>query len=84
MREMIRVKGQVAELALCIMDKDENIRQHTKQFFKDLAAKGNSLYNIMPDIISCLTNPEKNVDVEKFEEVIKYVLPKKIMFYKYF
>lgn len=71
MREMIRVKGQVAELAMCIMDSNENIRQHTKQFFKDLANKGNALFNIMPDIISCLTNPEKNIEIKKFEEVMK-------------
>ncbi|XP_043285102.1 condensin complex subunit 1 isoform X2 [Venturia canescens] len=74
MREMIRVKGQVSELALTLMDSDEQIRAETKQFFKDLSNKGNALYNSMPDILSRLTDPELNLEENDFQDILKYIL----------
>nr|XP_012231606.1 PREDICTED: condensin complex subunit 1 isoform X2 [Linepithema humile] len=74
MREMIRVKGQVSELALCIIDEDEQIRQETKEFFNHLSQKGNTLYNIMPDILSRLADPELNLNEKQFQETIRYIL----------
>lgn len=71
MREMIRVKGQVSELALCIIDEDEQIRQETKEFFSHLGQKGNTLYNIMPDILSRLADPELNLNEKQFQETIR-------------
>lgn len=71
MREMIRVKGQVSELALCVIDEDEQIRRDTKEFFVQLAQKGNALYNIVPDILSRLADPELNLDEKHFQETIK-------------
>lgn len=71
MREMIRVKGQVSELALCIIDEDKQIRQDTKEFFNQLAQKGNALYNIVPDILSRLADPELNLEEKQFQETIK-------------
>ncbi|RLU17541.1 hypothetical protein DMN91_009776 [Ooceraea biroi] len=74
MREMIRVKGQVLELALCIIDEDEKIRQDTKEFFNQLAQKGNALYNVVPDILSRLADPELNLEEKQFQETIRYIL----------
>ncbi|XP_011263197.2 condensin complex subunit 1 [Camponotus floridanus] len=74
MREMIRVKGQVSELALCIIDEDKQIQQDTKEFFNQLAQKGNALYNIVPDILSRLADPELNLDEKQFQETIRYIL----------
>ncbi|XP_011634039.1 condensin complex subunit 1 [Pogonomyrmex barbatus] len=74
MREMIRVKGQVSELALCVIDADEQVRQDTKEFFVQLAQKGNALYNIVPDILSRLADPELNLDEKNFQETIRYIL----------
>ncbi|XP_077268187.1 CAP-D2 condensin subunit isoform X3 [Temnothorax americanus] len=74
MREMIRVKGQVSELALCVIDEDEQIRRHTKEFFVQLAQKGNALYNIVPDILSRLADPQLNLDEKDFQETIRYIL----------
>lgn len=71
MREMIRVKGQVSGLALTLIDSDKQIRDDTKQFFKSLSCKGNALYNVMPDIISRLTDPELNLQEDDFQEIIK-------------
>ncbi|XP_029680531.1 condensin complex subunit 1 [Formica exsecta] len=74
MREMIRVKGQVSELALCIIDEDKQIQQDTKEFFNQLAQKGNALYNIVPDILSRLADPQLNLDEKRFQETIRYIL----------
>ncbi|KAL0134605.1 hypothetical protein PUN28_001419 [Cardiocondyla obscurior] len=74
MREMIRVKGQVSELALCVIDEDEQIRRDTKEFFVQLAQKGNALYNIVPDILSRLADPQLNLNEEDFQQTIKYIL----------
>ena len=69
--EMIRVKGQVAQLALCLVDENETIKCDTKQLFRDLSQKGNALYNVMPDILSCLSDSELNLPEQNFQEIIK-------------
>lgn len=71
MREMIRVKGRVSELALCIVDPIPDIRHNTKLFFKDLSQKGNALYNVMPDILSRLSDPDLKLDEDDFQEILK-------------
>ncbi|XP_014212154.1 condensin complex subunit 1, partial [Copidosoma floridanum] len=72
--EMIRVKGQVAQLALCMIDENETIRSDAKQLFRDLSQKGNALYNVMPDILSCLSDSELQLAEKDFQEIIKYIL----------
>ncbi|KOX78117.1 Condensin complex subunit 1 [Melipona quadrifasciata] len=74
MREMVRVRGQILELALCIIDKDPQIQQDTKQFFKALSQKGNALYNVIPDILSRLTDPDLDINESDFQEILKYIL----------
>lgn len=74
MREMVRVRGQISELALCIVDKDSQIRQDAKQFFKALSQKGNALYNVMPDILSRLTDPDLDINESDFQEILKHIL----------
>lgn len=74
MREMIRVKGQVSELALCVIDEDEKIRQDTKEFFSQLAQRGNALYNVIPDILSRLADPQLKLNEKQFQETIRYIL----------
>lgn len=73
-REMIRVKGQMSEMALCIVDENEEIRLFTKQFFEELSQKGNVLYNILPDILSKLTSKDVDVDEDGFHEIVKHIL----------
>ncbi|KAK1132275.1 hypothetical protein K0M31_016395 [Melipona bicolor] len=74
MREMVRVRGQILELALCIIDKDPQIQQDAKQFFKALSQKGNALYNVIPDILSRLTDPDLDINESDFQEILKYIL----------
>ncbi|XP_046144630.1 condensin complex subunit 1-like isoform X4 [Osmia bicornis bicornis] len=71
LREMLRVRGQISELAVCIVDHDEQLRNDARQFFKVLSQKGNTLYNVMPDILSHLTDPELNLNEADFHEILK-------------
>lgn len=71
---MVRVRGQISELALCVVDEDTKIRQDSRQFFKALSHKGNALYNVIPDILSRLTDPNLDLKESEFQEIIKYVL----------
>lgn len=44
-----------------------------KQFFGVIAEKGNTLYNVLSDIISILTNPEDMIEENDFQEIMKYL-----------
>ena len=46
------MKGQISDMAFCIVDSVKRISGLAKLFFAELSKKGNTLYNIMPDIIS--------------------------------
>ncbi len=54
---MIKVKGQLGEMAKCLEDPDERIADLAKLFFSELATKDNAIYNNLPDgtcdIVSC-------------------------------
>lgn len=46
---MIKVKGQLGEMAKCLEDKDERIADLAKLFFSELSTKDNAIYNNLPD-----------------------------------
>ncbi|KAH9513584.1 Condensin complex subunit 1 [Bulinus truncatus] len=72
LNDMVKVKGQISELAICIVDHDEKISGLAKLFFHELAKKSNSMYN-MPDIISRLSDPDIGVEQSHFQIIIKYI-----------
>ena len=74
LNDMIKVKGQISDMALCIMDDQEKISNMAKLFFTELSRKGNALYNVMPDIVSRLSDPAANIDEEKFKEIMRYII----------
>lgn len=74
LHEMVRVKGQIADLALCIVDKSDEIRNITQQFFKEIANKSNILYNVLPDIISKLGDVNLHLEEEKYRTIMRYIL----------
>lgn len=39
LNDMIKVKGQISEMAICIVDHDERISSLAKLFFNELAKK---------------------------------------------
>ncbi|XP_071146803.1 condensin complex subunit 1-like [Mytilus edulis] len=73
LNDMVKVKGQISEMAMCIVDDDERISGLAKLFFSELSKKGNAVYNIMPDVISRLSDPDIGVDEENFRTIMKYL-----------
>lgn len=74
LHEMIRVKGQISALAMCIVDPNDEIKNSTQQFFREIANKSNILYNVLPDIISRLSDPNSEVEEEKYRVIMKYIM----------
>ena len=46
---MIKVKGQLGEMAKCLEDPEPRIADLAKLFFTELATKDNAIYNNLPD-----------------------------------
>ncbi|KAI9311766.1 non-SMC mitotic condensation complex subunit 1-domain-containing protein [Dichotomocladium elegans] len=70
---MVKVKGQISEMARCVEDPDQRIADLAKLFFTELATKDNAIYNNLPDIISNLTNCEPKVEEEKFRRIMRFI-----------
>lgn len=70
---MIKVKGQLGEMAKCIEDEDRRISDLAKLFFTELATKENAIYNNLPDIISHLSQGAHAVDSDNFERVMRFI-----------
>jgi condensin complex subunit 1 len=66
---MIKIKGQISEMAKCTEDDDIKIQQLSRAFFKELSTKDNAIYNNLPDIISNLANTEE----QKYKKIIKFL-----------
>ncbi|KAL5262314.1 hypothetical protein ACHWQZ_G007890 [Mnemiopsis leidyi] len=73
LNDMVKVKGNISELAGCLEDEDPKIRSLTKLFFAELSKKSNAIYNVMADIISHLSDPETGRDKEQFQRIMKYL-----------
>eukprot|EP00092_Neocalanus_flemingeri_P032797 GFUD01035670.1.p1 GENE.GFUD01035670.1~~GFUD01035670.1.p1 ORF type:complete len:1485 (+),score=509.47 GFUD01035670.1:55-4509(+) len=74
LNDMIKVKGQISDMAFCIVDEDSRISGLAKLFFSELSKKGNTLYNVMPDIVSRLSDPEKGIVEDNFRMIMKYII----------
>ncbi|KAJ8903988.1 hypothetical protein NDN08_000518 [Rhodosorus marinus] len=74
LNDMVKVRGQVVELVLCLKDNDERLQALSKLFFHELSRKGgNLIYNILPDTLSCLSQ-RKDVDRGTYREVMKFLV----------
>lgn len=69
--DMIKVKGQISDIAAMVLDDDTELADMCRNFFIELGAKGNALYNLLPDIISHLSDEENGIDEESFHAVMK-------------
>lgn len=55
LNDMMKIKGCISEMALCLRDPEPDISGLAKLFFHELANKGkNPVYNILPDAIRCV------------------------------
>ncbi|RIB12547.1 non-SMC mitotic condensation complex subunit 1-domain-containing protein [Gigaspora rosea] len=70
---MIKVKGQLDEIAKCLEDEDHRISDLARLFFTELASKDNAVYNNLPDIISNLSSGDNPVNEESFKKIMKFL-----------
>ncbi|KAI0667334.1 non-SMC mitotic condensation complex subunit 1-domain-containing protein [Trametes maxima] len=70
---MVKVKGQMGEMAKCVEDEDERISDLAKMFFSELSTKDNAIYNNLPDVISHLSVGAHAIDEEAFQSTMKYI-----------
>ena len=70
---MIKVKGQLGEMAKCLEDPDQRISDLAKLFFTELSTKDNALYNNLQDVISQLSLGSHAVDEETFERTMRFI-----------
>ncbi|XP_051865844.1 condensin complex subunit 1, partial [Pristis pectinata] len=71
LKDMVKVKGQISEMATLLVDPEEEIVLLTHSFFNELSSKGNAVYNLLPDIISRLSDPECGIAEEPFRTVMR-------------
>lgn len=74
LHDFVRVKSLVSEAAKCIADEEKRVADVAKYLFSELSKKGNIIYNIIPDIISTLSDPKVEFSEEKFQVVLRHML----------
>uniref|UniRef100_A0A8D2NK63 Condensin complex subunit 1 n=1 Tax=Zosterops lateralis melanops TaxID=1220523 RepID=A0A8D2NK63_ZOSLA len=73
LKDMVKVKGQVSEMAALLIDPEEEIVGVAQNFFGELANKGNAVYNLLPDIISHLSDPNSGIEEESFHTIMRHL-----------
>ncbi|XP_023119533.1 condensin complex subunit 1 isoform X1 [Amphiprion ocellaris] len=71
LKDVLKVKGQVSEVAVLLIDPEPHITSLALNFFNELATKDNAIYNLLPDIISRLSDPERAMSSEDFNTIMK-------------
>ena len=75
LKDMVKVKGQVSEMAVLLIDPEEAIVGVGQNFFNELSNKDNAIYNLLPDIISRLSDPDCGIDEESFHTIMRHLFP---------
>ncbi|KAJ2557255.1 condensin complex non-SMC subunit Cnd1 [Coemansia sp. RSA 1933] len=70
---MVKVKGQLGEMAKCLEDKDARVADMARLFFTELSTKDNAVYNNLPDIISSLSVGAGAVNEASFGRIMKFL-----------
>uniref|UniRef100_A0A7S2REY1 Condensin complex subunit 1 C-terminal domain-containing protein n=1 Tax=Mucochytrium quahogii TaxID=96639 RepID=A0A7S2REY1_9STRA len=73
LNDMIKVRGEISEIALCLEDEDsERIRDLTALFFHELSRKGtHPIYNLLPDTIAKLS--KEITSKAKFQRITTFL-----------
>ena len=74
LNDMVKVKGQVCEIALCLRDDEVRIRDMARLLFHELSKRSNNpIYNLLPDIVSRLSNMS-SIQKEDFRSIMVFLL----------
>lgn len=73
LNDMVKVKGNVCEIALCLRDTDPRIRDTARLLFHELSKRSNNpVYNLLPDIVSQLSQRPNARD--DFRSIMSFLL----------
>jgi condensin complex subunit 1 len=62
LNDMVKVKGQVSHVVMCLNDSSERVRGLASLFFSELSKRSNNpVYNLLGDVISFLSRDEDNI-----------------------
>jgi condensin complex subunit 1 len=65
LNDMVKVKGQVCHVVLCILDNDSRVADLARVFFNELSKRSNNpIYNLMGDIVAILSRDESDINPE--------------------
>ena len=72
--DMIKMQGYIVEIAYLIYDEDNSISELAHCFFIKIAQEGNSLYNVLPDILSHMFDLENNdLEIDIIKQILKFL-----------
>ncbi|NWU98702.1 CND1 protein, partial [Upupa epops] len=80
LKDIVKVRGQVSDMAVLLIDPDEAIVEVAQNVFSELANKasgtlftsqGNAIYNVLPDIISHLSDPNCGIEEQSFHTIMR-------------
>lgn len=74
LQEIIRVTGQISDIAACIVDDNTEIRNAAIEFFRQLSSKELEYYKVLPDIVSRLSTNDSPIAEDKFRLIMKHLL----------
>ena len=70
LNDMVKVKGHVSQVVLCLSDPDDKMRDLATVFFVKLAERSNNpVYNLLGDIIGALSSQQKQKSVAEDSEI---------------
>ncbi|OQR85904.1 condensin complex subunit, partial [Thraustotheca clavata] len=73
LNDMVKVKGQISEIALCLVDEEVRIKNLAKLFFHELSKRGNNpIYNMLPDTIGRLSTSD--LPEASFRDIMKFLM----------
>lgn len=71
--DILKAKDQISTIANLIVDKDDQIASFSRHFFLELSKKLNAIYNVLPDIISRLSDSKNGIEEPDFRIVMKFM-----------
>lgn len=71
--DILKAKDQISTMANLIVDDDEQIASYSRHFFLELSKKLNAIYNVLPDIISRLSDSKTGISEENFRIVMRFM-----------
>ena len=79
LNDMVKVKGKISDICVCLEDGDSRIKGLANLFFDELSKRhSNPIYNLLPDIISSLSRAD-SVTPQCFQDIMQYLMGPKFV-----